>query len=177
MIIYYLILHLIIKIFGDSPIILRLPAVIGGILSVLGVTLVCSKLFNNLIAIISAVLTSLSLPFIYWSQNARSYTLLDAAVIWSYYFFVMLFSARQDNHLNRWHLFGYGVCILLGAYMSFIAVLVVIPQFVLLLQYKRPLKQFLGVLIIDAVLCIPWDDWHWRGGARSCFGSRNPVGN
>ncbi len=156
MIIYYLMLHLIIKIFGDSPIILRLPAVIGGVLSVLGVALVCSKLFNNLMAFTSAVLTSLSLPFIYWSQNARSYTLLEAAVIWSYYFFIMMLSAREDNRLNRHrHLFGYGVCILLGTYMSFIAVLVVIPQFILLLQYRKPLKQFIEVLVIDAVLCIP----------------------
>ncbi len=155
MLIYYLLLHLIITIFGNSPVILRLPSVIGGILSVLGISLVCAKLFNNRIAVTSALLTAVSLPFIYWSQNARSYTLLAAAVIWSYYFLIMVLRAIEENHPKRWHLIGYGFCILLGAYMSFIAILVVIPQLILLLQYKKPLREFITALSIDALLCIP----------------------
>ncbi len=155
MLLYYLLLHVIIKLFGDGAVALRMPALVGGVLATLGITLVCAKLFNKLIAFSSGVLASISLPFIYWSQNVRSYTLIEASVIWSYYFMLLVIEADQTQRRAFWYLFGYAACTLLGAYMSFIAILAVMPQLLLLVQYRKPIKKFIIALAIDAVLCIP----------------------
>ena len=155
MLLYYLFLHVIIKFFGDGVIAMRLPALVGGVLSTLGITVICAKLFNNLIAFASGILSSVSLPFIYWSQNARSYTLIEATVIWSYYFMILVIEHSGEKKKSFWYLFGYAACTLLGAYMSFIALLAVIPQLLILAQFKKPIKRFIGALAIDAFLCIP----------------------
>ncbi|MBX7244880.1 MAG: glycosyltransferase family 39 protein [Candidatus Sumerlaeaceae bacterium] len=76
----YLILHGTIGILGDSPWALRLPAAIFGILAIPAVYRLASLPFGAGAGLVAAMLMALSRDPIYWSQEARSYSLLHLAV-------------------------------------------------------------------------------------------------
>ncbi len=60
--------------FGASPIALRLPALLAGLLLVPASFWLLRRLFDDGIALISAGLVALSAPLISYSANARGYT-------------------------------------------------------------------------------------------------------
>ena len=73
---YYIILYVWIKLFGNSEIILRLPSFFAGVASIIIIYFSTKKMFNKQIAIGTAILASFSPVFLYYSQEARSYSLL-----------------------------------------------------------------------------------------------------
>ncbi len=72
---YYLLMHFWIKIFGYSEISLRIPSVIFGVATIYVVYLISKKLFDKKTGLISAILLATSGLSIYYSQEARMYSL------------------------------------------------------------------------------------------------------
>jgi len=71
---------------GDGEIILRLPAVVAGVLTVFAVYLLANSLFGTRAGLVSALLTAV-LPYAVWqSQDARSYTLFTFLTTMQMYF-------------------------------------------------------------------------------------------
>ncbi|MEI8390390.1 MAG: glycosyltransferase family 39 protein, partial [bacterium] len=73
--IYYLILYVWIKLFGSSEFMLRFPSFLAGIASVFFIYFATKKVFNKQIALGAAILTGLSPVMLYYSQEARPYSL------------------------------------------------------------------------------------------------------
>jgi mannosyltransferase len=84
---YYLILHLWMKIFGDSEFSVRFPSLIFGSATIFIVFKLLSS-FDGEIALLSSLLTSISTFLVFYSQEARAYSLFLMISALSYLFFL-----------------------------------------------------------------------------------------
>ena len=88
--------------FGASPIALRLPALVAGLLLVPASFWLLRRLFDDGIALISAGLVALSAPLISYSANARGYTWLTLLFLLG---FTLATRLREKRNLAAWGLF------------------------------------------------------------------------
>src|SRR5687767_8667960 len=85
---YYLVLKIWAGIFGYSEISLRLPSVIFGICTVYVIYLLGKEMFNKKVGLIASLLLATSGLNIYYSQEARMYSLATLLVSLLVYFFI-----------------------------------------------------------------------------------------
>ena len=109
---YSILAHTSIEIFGESAWSLRLPAVVFGAASVPALFLLCRKILGATEAILAAALMSVSYHHIWFSQNARGYSgllffTLLATLFW--------FEALEKNSWSRWIL--YAAAIVFGTWI------------------------------------------------------------
>ena len=71
---------------GDGEFILRLPAAIAGVLTVFAVYLLGKELFGRRAGLVAALLTSVSPYMVWYSQEARNYSLLMLLTTLQMYF-------------------------------------------------------------------------------------------
>ena len=71
---YYLVVHSMISLFGDSVFVLRAPSVVAAGLTVPLLYLLVSRLGGRLAGVYAGLLFVVSEPLVYWQQNARDYT-------------------------------------------------------------------------------------------------------
>ena len=94
---YYAILHFWVYIFGDSEFSSRLPSAIFGSCSILAIYAVGSLLFDRRSGLLAALILATSVFHVWFSQEARAYTLLTLLTLVSFYYFLKLMSAPQDR--------------------------------------------------------------------------------
>ncbi|MGA8295717.1 MAG: glycosyltransferase family 39 protein [Acidimicrobiales bacterium] len=152
---YYLILHVLISAFGDGLVVLRLPSAISVGVTVLFVSLIASRLFDDLAAFVAGLLTAVSLPLVYWGQDARGYAPMVAFVTASYYFLVVLDGRGSGRARSRWPWIGYVVATTLAAYMSYVAVLAVLAQLFWIGVARRPWRKVASAVAVCVVLWSP----------------------
>lgn len=131
----YLIYHFWLM-FGSSEIWLRLIPVIFGLATVFIIYKLCQKLFNEKIALISAILLATAPYHIYYSQEIRMYSMATFFASLSMFFLI---------NQKKWGYVLATVTLLLTHYMG---VFLVIAQ----LLYKKNLK-LLGFVLL---LYLPW---------------------
>jgi mannosyltransferase len=100
---YYFFLHGWMQI-GQSPFVLRFPSVAFGMLAVALVARLGARLFQPKVGLLAAALTAVSPFHIWYSQEARMYSLLCLVSLVSIYFFVK--GWQEDRWLN-WGAFGF----------------------------------------------------------------------
>ena len=132
----YLVNFFVGKLFGYSEIILRLPSVIFGLLTIWLVSKLSKK---NLWP---ALLLATSGLHIYYSQEARMYSLACMAVVASFYFF----------QKKRW--FWYAIFSLMAIYSHYLTVFIFPAQ--LLLTKRKDLKNLVISWVIIALGFLPW---------------------
>ncbi|HLN06236.1 MAG TPA: glycosyltransferase family 39 protein [Acidimicrobiales bacterium] len=71
---YYLLIHVIIHLFGASRVALRLPSVIAGAATVPLVAALGHRIRGARVGLVAAALFTISLPLVTWQQVARGYT-------------------------------------------------------------------------------------------------------
>lgn len=108
---YYTLLWLSVQLLGESEWALRLPSVIAGVLSVIGVWAIGHERNRPRAGLLAAMLLACSPMAIYWSQEAKPQALAMAFAVWSSFF---LLAAWHRRSLGWWS--GYGVVNLLGLY-------------------------------------------------------------
>ena len=86
---YLLLLHYWMQLFGDSEFSVRLPSVFFGVFSVAMLYKVGTLLFNKWTGLISAFIMAISAYQIYYSQEARAYTMTILLAL----LFLLLFEA------------------------------------------------------------------------------------
>lgn len=140
--------------FGFTEIVLRLPSVIFGVLTILLVFLTAKKLFSYRVGFVTATLLSFNPLHIYYSQEARMYSFAAFAVCLSIYFLSDVFS---DKKFRPAYYFSSIVLIIYSDYVSYLAI---IPQVILILFYfsknKRILREFLTALILGMLSFLPF---------------------
>jgi mannosyltransferase len=155
MLVYYALLHVLIGAFGNGIVVLRLPSALATACTVALVSLLAKRLFDRTIAVISGIITAVSLPLVFWGQDARAYAVMVALVAASFLAFVALVDRPSSAPPSRWAWIGYVVATTLAMYMSFIAVLIVPAQLLSLAWHKRRLRPVMTGLAVTALCCIP----------------------
>lgn len=92
---YNICLYFWIRLFGSSEVSARLPSAIFGSLVVFMIYKVGRSLFNKKTGMASSLLAGLSIFYIQYSQEARSYILTTLLTLVSMYFFIRLLEKRK----------------------------------------------------------------------------------
>src|SRR5205823_657681 len=115
-------------------------------------SMIALRLWGRWVAAVGGLLAAVSLPFVYWGQDARGYMVMIALVCAS---FLLLVIALQRPRPG-WGLWAAYVIVTVGAvYMGLEAVLVLPAQLVVLLWYRSHVKWLLSGLLVSALACIP----------------------
>ena len=120
---YYVLLHFWIKLTGTSAFSVRLLSVFSGTASVFIIYLLGSHIFNKKVGIYSALLVSFSPLHIYFSQEARTYSLLFALTLLSMYFY-----SKLSKDTSKWIIAGYLISTVFLIYAHLYALLIVLVQ-------------------------------------------------
>jgi hypothetical protein len=134
---YYGLLHVSMKLFGDGGGAMRLPSLLAGLAIVgLVVSLGARAAENAALGLLAGLLVAVSEPQIFYSAHARGYALYALLVLLVFASFVA--ACREPERRGCWAIFA-GVCALAGLthYMAWLYVLVTLP--VALVQRSKPI--------------------------------------
>lgn len=138
--------------FGDSPELYRLLALLAGLATV-PLTFVLGRLTVGARAgILGSALVALSPFMIFYSTEARGYSLLALCVVISS---IALLKALKGNRTGWWVLFAFASAA--AMYAHYTALFVLAAQFVwALVAFPDRRKQLVGASIGAAILFLPW---------------------
>jgi mannosyltransferase len=139
---YYFILHIWVGLFGDSELALRLPSVVGGILLVYCIYHVGARLFSSEVGLLAAGMLAVSPIHIYYSQQARVYSLLALVALVSTYFLWQILWDKK-RHL----IIPYSVLALSTAYLHYYGLYLLVAHALIVIcagGLRKDLKIWLG---------------------------------
>jgi mannosyltransferase len=159
---YSVLSHISILLGGETPLMIRLPAILFGIVSIPLIYTVGSKVTTRFEALAAAILGTVAAHHIWFSQNARGYTLLLVATLLGTQ---LILDGLKTRSNKPWLLFA--VVSALGAYTHLTMVLAVIGQAIAVALHllasrrftaedlKGPAIGFVGAAIITVLLYLP----------------------
>jgi len=127
---YLLLLHYWMQLFGDSEFSVRLPSVFFGVFSVAMLYKVGTLLINKRTGLMSAFIMAISAYQIYYSQEARAYTMTILLALISFYFFLKLFEGK-----DYWTLAGYVISSTTLMYAHYYGLFLVLVQALFVLGF------------------------------------------
>lgn len=138
-------------IFGFSEIATRIPSVIFGVLTIYIVFLIGKKLFSDKLGIIAAILLAINPLHIYYSQEARMYSMATLAVAINMLFFIKHLKSEKISlvYLSLSNFF-----VLMSDYLAYF----IFPaQLITMTLINRKMAyKWIGSLIIALLLMIWW---------------------
>ena len=147
---YYALLHVLIGWFGDGALVIRLPSVLAAGAAAGAVGLLGLRLFDRRVALASGLLAAVSVPLVFWGQNARGYAPMVALVAGSF----LAFAALVESGSRRaW--IAYVVLTALSVYASYIAIVAVPAQLAALLWRRQGWRPVASGLAACAVCWVP----------------------
>jgi mannosyltransferase len=149
---YYLLIHLVIGAFGNGLLAIRLTSAVATVATVALIGVIAQRLFDSLVALTAATLAAVSLPLIYWAQTARGYAPMVAFVCCAYLAFITLSDSPAPGR-RPWIV--YVAAMTLAMYCSFVAVLVVPAQLLVLIGRRQARRRGAAAVGATAVCCVP----------------------
>jgi mannosyltransferase len=162
---YYLLLHVLIGLFGDAAAVIRLPSAIATVVTVGLVALIARRMLDRRGACAAGLLCAVSLPLVFWGQDARAYAPMMMFICGSFLAFIEL----VDGSRSRWAWAAYVLCVVLAVYMSFVAALVVPAQLLALAWRRHAARSVLSALAASVALCVPIVMLAERRGSSQLF--------
>ncbi len=160
-------MHVLIGIFGDSTLVVRLPSVLGAAATTGLVAALARRFFGVRCALAAGLLSAVSVPLVYYAQDARSYALLTTFVTASVVA-TALFGERGD----RLALGAFVAATIVACYLSLVAALVVPVEVAALLYWRRwsvATRHFLLAVAGAAACCAPLAVLARRRGTGQLF--------
>jgi hypothetical protein len=137
---------------GLSPELIRLPALIAGIGTLLLVYAVGTRTVGRRAALVATAMTTFSPFMIYYSAEARGYAVAMGLLLVST---LALLRAIDDGRRLWWVVYGAAVC--LAAYTHYTVVFVLAVQFAWALwAYPRRWKPLVASTVAAGLLYLPW---------------------
>lgn len=176
---YFVVTHYLVKIFGYSTFVIRAFSAILGILGILAIYLLGTEVFNKKVGILAATLLLFNHFHIYYSQEARMYSLLFLSATMSFYLFSKFV---KDPCLKFALLYSLGVTLLI--YSQFFGFFVLASQCVLLFFYFFSSNKIIRIAlfkysliagIITIILYIPAYRFLFAAMERSQFWIQKPT--
>lgn len=154
---YFVILWLWTHLFGYSEIIVRIPSVIFGILTVWLVYLVGKNLMPKKFSLWGALLCAVNPLLIYYSQEARPYSFAAFTVVLSYYYFLRLLK----NERSSWLGYSLSLCLLLTS--DYLAYFTILAQggYIILNKNPKLFRTFTISLILPTLLLFSWSPFFY----------------
>lgn len=158
---YLTFLHVVQEYLGDSELSLRLPSALGGVLSILVVFLVGLGLYSYKEGLIASTLMAVLWCPVYYSQQARPYSLLLLSTLSATYLWILVLeSLSEKGSLPRWPVFGYIVAAAVCSYVHHFGLYFIALQaagaVLFLARRPRALLRILAVYLIILVAYLPW---------------------
>jgi len=147
---YYALLHVLIGWFGDGAFAIRLPSVLAAAGAASAVPLLGLRLFDRRVALAAGLLTAVSLPLVFWGQDARGYAAMVALVAASF----ASFAALVDDPRRRGPWIAYVLFTALSVYASYVAIFALPAQLIALVICRRQPSR--GVLAAVAACAVCW---------------------
>jgi len=148
---YYLCAHLSSVILNNISLFsVRFPAVVFGVLLIPSVYALGNQIRNTTLGLLLAAASSFMFPFVYYSQNARAYSLVMLAFVWYIIFYIKVY--RGDVGYKTIMLFVLFACLCLWSHLYSVIPLMVSLAF-LALKYRKTIPYLAGVI---AVVCLPF---------------------
>lgn len=150
---YFILLHLLFKVFGYTVWTLRFVSVLFGVAGIAGTYLLAKEMFNKRIAYYAALLIAVNHFQIYYSQEARMYAMLFFTSVMSFYFLLRFIKVPT----YRTSLL-YAVFAALMLYTHFFALFALAAQLLILLLWTisnetiNELKSKLKFSLISTVM-------------------------
>lgn len=158
---YQILMYFVIRSAGDSATALRFPSAIAGVISIFFLFLLGRRLFSSSIGFLAAALMTFSPVHIWYSQEARTYSILILMVTLSIYILVrMLDSLREKNSPGLLNSVVFTLLSILMEYFHYFGLLMVILEsgiflFVTIYRRKRILYP-VAVCVVSALAFLPW---------------------
>ena len=156
---YCIILHYWMMPFGDSECSVRFLSVIFGTLAVLAIYKIAGLLFDRRTALISSLFMAISSFHIFFSQEARMYSLMSLLALFSMYFFLKL---SDEKHVI--YSIGYVIVTASLIYTHYAGFLLIFIQNIYTITLPicskkgpRPnYKKWFGLQLMLVLLYLPW---------------------
>lgn len=132
---YTIMVNILHNILGDQVWVMRLPALLAGILLIPATYLLFRTISNNYAAILASALVAVSSPLIEYSTNARGYSIVTFIFIIS---LLLIYYLSENRNLFGWSLFA--ILSAIGFYTVTIYLLpfgILILCYILLIIFKR----------------------------------------
>ncbi|MGO9898463.1 MAG: glycosyltransferase family 39 protein [Solirubrobacteraceae bacterium] len=169
MLAYYVLLHVLITLFGDSAVVIRLPSAVATAATAAIVALIGLRASNRRIALSAGILTAVSLPLVFWGQDARGYALMVTFVAASYLAFAAIIRFGEHAEVPRRLLALYIVGTLLAIYTGFVAAVIIPAQLVALVLARRRAREVIASVLVIAICCVPLLVLALRRGSEQLF--------
>jgi mannosyltransferase len=149
---YYALMHVLIGIFGNGALLIRLPSALAAAVTVAVVSRLALRLFDRRVALAAGLLSAVSLPLVFWGQDARGYAPMIALVAASF----LALEWLLDSDPRDWRPWlAYFASITAAVYCGLEAVLVVPAQLVVLAWHRERTRSILAALALSAICCAP----------------------
>ena len=171
---YYLFQHELIALFGHAPAVIRAPSALATVVTVGLIGAVGRRLFDRRVAFAAALLAAVSLPLVFWGQDARAYAPMLTFICAS---FLALTYVTEDAAPRGVRLawLAWAASLVLASYMSFVAVLVVPGQVLVLWCYRRAAWRAMAVSLGGVIVaCAPIAVLAARRGSGQLFWVPSP---
>jgi mannosyltransferase len=158
---YYVLLHVLVGWFGHGAFVIRLPSAVAAGACAGAVALLGLRLFDRRVALCAGLLAAVSLPLVFWGQNARGYAPMMALVAGSFVAFAALIEDPPARGWGGWAgrqsgwWIAYVACTALSAYASFVAIFAVAAQLVVLAWRRQAWRPVIGALAVCVLSWIP----------------------
>jgi mannosyltransferase len=163
---YYVLMHVLIALFGNDTFLIRLPSVISVAAAAALTGALGLRLFDARVAFAAGLLCAISMPLVFWGQDARGYAPMVALVAGSFLSFVYLVEEERPGR-GAW--IAYFLTTMLAAYCGFDAILVVPAQLAMLWWRPRAARAVIAALVGCAVCWIPLVVLAVRRGSGQLF--------
>lgn len=157
---YYLLLRGWVSVAGASELSLRFVSAVFGTFLVLAVMWVAKLLFNESVALWSALFAAVAPMHIYYSQEARSYAMLVLVLALTY---GVLWRAMEKNTLTAW--IAVFLCELTALYTHYLAAIALLPTVLVLVIWpdRSHLRSrwvgYWATAATSSILLLPWLIW------------------
>lgn len=156
---YPIVLHLWVYFFGDSEFSIRFPSLVFGFIAIFMIYKVGAVIFDKEVGILSALLLALSSFHIYYSREARMYSLMALLTLLSIYFFINLLKER-----SLLASIGYIVSSILLMYTHIYGLFIIVAQNIYVVtmyllskeDYKLNLRVWILLQALLIALFTPW---------------------
>ena len=156
---YYSLIHLWIRIAGDSEFAVRLPSVLFGVLSIFMIYKTAREMAGREVGLLAALILALNRFHVHFSQEARIYALLVFLTLLSFYYFI-----RLTKEFQRRYVFGYLVAGFFLMHTHVYALFIILTQnlYFILKWFQTAgiqqinLKRWLALQLGLLILFLPW---------------------
>lgn len=147
---YWIFMRLWIGLFGDGELSLRLPSIIFGSISIPVYYVLVKDIFSRKISVLSSILLLFSSVHIYFSKEAKTYSLFFLFSLLSMYSLTKLL-----KHTTIWNVFGYVLTSLIMIYTNYYGFFLLMGQIIILVKILK-IRKSAGIILPIIFLFIPW---------------------